>query len=208
MKPKRDSTRTSRALLWSTLASAETSAEAVRAAVEELRSAWGGREPDAVADHLGVSLEFARELVKPTVDPYELLRLTIATRLEFALEVQQNPAWRLVGLVGCTAQPAGLTLLWYQPHLDATTVVSARARALGVSITHDTFPASPAAVDEVMLRVTTQVGLLAISDVRMSSSGLSITIMAADTSTVRDLREGLPDWAILIAQPDPGAGDP
>jgi hypothetical protein len=190
-------------LLRTALASTEHSVEAARSAVAVARrecqsAAAHGASVDDIAVSLSVSRRFAEALTaQTTVEPIELVDLLVTAQLSFVLELQQNPAWTISGLVGCTTSASGLTLLWHQPDAGAQDRSDATARGLGVTVTHEDFPARRADVDQVVASLGVRVGLAAIHDVRLSANGVSIRIEPTAAFSLNDLQAQLPTWVDL-----------
>lgn len=202
MQPKRELTLVGE-LLRTALASTEHAVEAARSAVavarrECLSSVAQGASVDEVAVCLGVSMRFAEVLTaQAMVEPIELVGLVSAARLRLVMELQQNPAWTTSGLVGCTTNASGLTMLWHQPDTAARHLIDFRARELGVAVTHEDFPASRAAVDQVVGSLAARVGFSAIRDARLLPSGVLIRVDATVALSLRDLQAETPAWVDL-----------
>lgn len=203
MQPERGELTLVGELLRTALASSEHAIEAARSALAMVRrgcrrAAAQGASVDEIAVSLGVSREFAEALTaQDTVGPIELLDPVAAAQLRFVMEIQQNPAWTMGGLVGCTTGASGLTLLWHQPDVGARQLVDSEARQLGVAIAHDDFPASSADMDLVMAPLVAQVGLTAIRDARLSPRGASVRVASTGAPHLRDLHTQLPSWVDL-----------
>lgn len=190
-------------LLRNALASTELSVEAMRSALAVVRSecrnaADKGATVDEIAVVLGVSRSLAEALLgTSTMDPVEVLNQVLVARLQLVIEIQQSPSLPIAGLLGCATSDNGLSLLWYQPNVNARNLVDARARELGVSITHDTFPASRVDVDDAVHTVIQHVGFTGIPQTRLSAAGVSISLGPCQPAKLQELQALMPTWVNL-----------
>lgn len=196
VKPKPLDLTSFKAPLGAALVAMETSAESARHWIRMVQRECEGLDTDLVAASLGVSTAFAAELVNPDVDPLEMLGAA-DQRLRSVLTLCSSPLYRAAGLMDWIASGAELRLIWHDaaPGLQAS--LTEQARDLGMLVTHEETPATPAEVRDVVRRVTSTLPRAEILSIELSSTGMRLSVRLPPGSG-NVLRGDIPPWVELV----------